>query len=214
MRASLVSSSPALASIVIALAADAVLAHGGSDAQKPMACLLCSILTLPPLTFPAEEHSITTWDAESFFSLHDYNADGVWQVDEIQRTYGLLDPSNKDLSHDRKEQVTRDLLALLDTDADSTVTLAEWKAFLAKGKTLPDMGTGPGHHGDDEYEYEMHHWAKYHDENTKLEDLTHPEDIEHFKKHEEEEKAAEAQKALDQKSIVEENIPSKFRRRN
>ncbi|KAF4585649.1 EF-hand-like domain protein [Ophiocordyceps camponoti-floridani] len=212
MRASLVSSSPALASIAIALAADAVLAHGGSDAQKPI--VDDSAKTDWMTRHMAEEHHITTWDAESFFSLHDYNADGIWQVDEIQRTYGLLDPSNKDVSHERKEQVTRDLLALLDTDADSTVTLAEWKAFLAKGKTLPDMGTGPGHHGDDEYEYEMHHWAKYHDENTKLEDLTHPEDIEHFKKHEEEEKAAEAQQALDQKSIVEENIPSKFRRRN
>lgn len=23
---------------------------------------------------------------------------------------------------------------------------------------------GPGHHGDDEYEYEIHHYEKYHDE--------------------------------------------------
>ncbi|RDA94123.1 hypothetical protein CP533_6625 [Ophiocordyceps camponoti-saundersi (nom. inval.)] len=159
-----------------------------------------------------EEHHITTWDAESFFSLHDYNADGLWQVDEVQRTYGLMDPSNKDMSRDRKDKVTHDVMAMLDSDGDSVVTLAEWKAFLAQGKTLPDMGTGPGHHGDDEYEYEIHHWEKYHDEHTKLEDLTHPEDIEHFKQHEEREKAQETQKELEQKSIVEENIPSKFRR--
>ena len=24
--------------------------------------------------------------------------------------------------------------------------------------------TGPGHHGDDEYEYEIHHFEKFHDE--------------------------------------------------
>ncbi|PFH61845.1 hypothetical protein XA68_16076 [Ophiocordyceps unilateralis] len=213
MRASsLVSSPVALASIFIALAPNVVFGHGGNDAQKPVVDNSAQVDWMT--RHMAEEHHITTWDAESFFSLHDYNVDGVWQADEIQRTYGLLDPSNKDMSHERKEQVTRDLMAMLDTDGDSVVTLAEWKAFLAKGKTLPDMGTGSGHHGDDEYEYEIHHWQKYHDEHTKLEDLTHPEDIEHFKKHEEQEKAEEAQKALDQKSIVEENIPSKFRRRD
>ena len=26
--------------------------------------------------------------------------------------------------------------------------------------------TGPGHHGDDEYEYEIHHFEKFHDEST------------------------------------------------
>ncbi len=53
---------------------------------------------------------------------------------------------------------------------------------------------------------------RYHDENTKLEDLTHPEDIEHFKKHEEMELEQERIERLDQRPIVEENIPSKFRR--
>lgn len=28
--------------------------------------------------------------------------------------------------------------------------------------------TGPGHHGDDEYEYEIHHFEKFHDESTSL----------------------------------------------
>ena len=53
---------------------------------------------------------------------------------------------------------------------------------------------------------------RYHDENTKLEDLTHPEDIEHFKKHEEMEAEEERLAKLSKQSIVEENIPSKFRR--
>ncbi len=28
--------------------------------------------------------------------------------------------------------------------------------------------TGPGHHGDDEYEYEIHHFEKFHDESGSL----------------------------------------------
>ena len=54
--------------------------------------------------------------------------------------------------------------------------------------------------------------ARYHDENTKLEDLTHPEDIEHFKKHEAMELEEERQEKLDKMAIVEDNIPLKFRR--
>jgi len=54
--------------------------------------------------------------------------------------------------------------------------------------------------------------ARYHDENTKLEDLTHPEDIEHFKKHEQMEEEEERIEAMSKQSIVLENIPAKFRR--
>lgn len=53
---------------------------------------------------------------------------------------------------------------------------------------------------------------RYHDENTKLEDLTHPEDIEHFKKHEQMEAEQERLEQLSHQSIVESNIPAKFRR--
>lgn len=56
--------------------------------------------------------------------------------------------------------------------------------------------------------------SRYHDENTKLEDLTHPEDIEHFKKHEEMEAEEERLEKQSKMAIIEENIPSKFRRRN
>lgn len=155
---------------------------------------------------------MATWDADSFFTLHDYNADGVWQADEFQRTYGLMDASNRAMTDERKAQVTRELMALLDGDGDGDVSRAEWAAFVAHGRTLPDMGTGPGHHGDDEYEYEIHHWEKYHDANTKLEDLTHPEDVEHFKLHEDLEKAQEKQQVLDRQSVVKDKIPAKFRR--
>lgn len=152
------------------------------------------------------------WDAGSFFTLHDYNSDGVWQVDEILRTYGLMDESNKGVSQSRKDLVVKELLGLLDSDGDGSVSREEWMAFSDADQTLPDMGTGPGHHGDDEYEYEIHHWEKYHDDNTKLEDLTHPEDIEHFRKHEEMEDAQDKLEAMERMAIVEDNIPVKFRR--
>ncbi|PNY28446.1 calcium-binding protein [Tolypocladium capitatum] len=198
------------ASILYPLAlAGAVLAHG-DHSQKPVVDEHANWMT----KHMAEEHHMASWDAESFFTLHDYNGDGIWQAEELQRTYGLTDPSNRELSSERRAQIMRDLMKLLDGDGDGSVTRAEWAALVAQGKTLPDMGTGPGHHGDDEYEYEIHHWEKYHDENTKIEDLTHPEDVEHFKKHEEMERAQEEQEAMDKKSIIEENIPLKFRRRH
>ena len=49
-------------------------------------------------------------------------------------------------------------------------------------------------------------------DDVKLEDLVHPEDIEHFKKHEEMEREQERLEKLDKQSIVEDNIPLKFRR--
>lgn len=128
------------------------------------------------------------------------------------RTYGLFDDSNKGMEQKRKDEVLDILLGLLDKDADFSVSRKEWMDYVDSGKTLPDLGTGPGHHGDDEYEYEIHHWEKYHDENTKLEDLTHPEDIEHFKKHDEMEDAEERLEAMQKLAIVESNIPQKFRR--
>jgi hypothetical protein len=90
--------------------------------------------------------------------------------------------------------------------------MREYVEGVAQGIELPDFGFGPGHHGDDEYEYEIHHFEKYHDENTKEEDLIHPEDIEHFRKHEMLEMQQEKQDQLDRMPIVEANIPSKFRR--
>jgi hypothetical protein len=54
--------------------------------------------------------------------------------------------------------------------------------------------------------------ARYHDENTRAEDLIHPEDIEHFKLHDELEDEADRVAALDKMAIVEQNIPQKFRR--
>ena len=76
-------------------------------------------------------------------------------------TYGLFDESNKGVSEKRRAEIIDELTALLDQDGDGTVKREEFADVLVGGKTLPDMGTGPGHHGDDEYEYEIHHWEKY-----------------------------------------------------
>lgn len=123
-----------------------------------------------------------------------------------------MDESNKDVPASKRDEHQRRLMSLLDHNGDGSVSRNEFTTFIANGGALPDLGTGPGHHGDDEYEYEIHHWEKYHDDNTKLEDLTHPEDIEHFRKHDQMEEAEERLAALDRMPIVQENIPAKFRR--
>ncbi|KAK3175669.1 hypothetical protein K4F52_010078 [Lecanicillium sp. MT-2017a] len=160
----------------------------------------------------AEEHHMEGWDAGSFFTLHDYDADGVWKPEEIQRTYGLLDPSNKDVTPERRQEAASEVARKLDQNGDGLISRTEFMSFIERGETLPDLGFGPGHHGDDEYEYEIHHWEKYHNEDTKLEDLTHPEDIEHFKHHEQMDREEEKLEEMDKMAIVEENIPAKFRR--
>lgn len=108
------------------------------------------------------------------------------------------------------------ILDLYDLDKSGTVSYAEFTVANAKGVQLPDLGFGPGHHGDDEYEYEIHHFEKFHGgDDVKEEDLIHPEDIEHFKKHEQmeqEQEAWETKEANAAGGVIEDNIPQKFRR--
>jgi hypothetical protein len=139
----------------------------------------------------------------------------------------------------------------MDTNENGEVERNEWLQFIKGGGSLPDYGTGPGHHGSFEvcgllvvlYESRgdsadlnsrrstncitgsskcprcqsrgfskrgAKHVSRYHDENTKEEDLTHPEDIEHFRLHDEMEEEAERIARMDELSIVEKNIPQKF----
>lgn len=109
--------------------------------------------------------------------------------------------------------VVQTVLNMFDIDKDGAITLSEYLQKTSEDVILPDFGMGPGHHGDDEYEYEIHHWEKYHSgDDVKEEDLNHPEDIAHFKKHEEMEARQEAWLQAEAKGIVEANIPPKFRR--
>ena len=123
-----------------------------------------------------------------------------------------MDESAKDVSEQTRQEVVNKILGLFDIDKSSTVSSEEFLAVSGQGIKMPDFGLVPGHHGDDEYEYEIHHFDKYHDENTQEEDLIHPEDIEHFKKHEAMLDDEEALEKLSFTGVNENNIPAKFRR--
>ncbi|KAK5791252.1 hypothetical protein VI817_006561 [Penicillium citrinum] len=159
-----------------------------------------------------EEHHIEGFDAPSFFTLHDYDASGAWTADEVRKTYGLDDESNKGVDESRKLAAVRTVFDLYDPGHTGSITRDAWLQAVAAGTRLPDLGFGPGHHGDMEYEYEIHHFEKYHDDETTEEELTHPEDIEHFRRHDEEELAQARLEKLERMAVVEANIPSKFRR--
>ena len=123
-----------------------------------------------------------------------------------------MDESANNVPEEKKADVVRTIMDMYDADKSGTISFAEFTNANTKGVTLPDFGLGPGHHGDDEYEYEIHHFEKYHDENTKEEDLIHPEDIAHFAKHDREEDEREELERRQRAGIVEANIPAKFRR--
>ncbi|KAG9958013.1 putative secretory pathway protein, partial [Aureobasidium melanogenum] len=192
---------------LVLLSALKVSAHGGGYEQAPIAADADWATR-----HMAEEHHISSFDAGSFFNLHDYDSSGTWTPDDIRKTYGLKDESTKDLPDEKKEEVVRKILDLFDKDRSGSVSYAEFLIADAHGIKLPDFGYGPGHHGDDEYEYEIHHFEKFHGDDTTEEDLTHPEDIAHFRKHDMMEQEAERQAKLDRMEIVEANIPQKFRR--
>lgn len=99
--------------------------------------------------------------------------------------------------------VVQTVLDMFDIDKNGEVSLQEFVQRDSENVKLPDFGMGPGHHGDDEYEYEIHHWEKYHSgDDVKEEDLTHPEDIAHFKLHEEMEAKQEAWERAEALGIV------------
>ncbi|KAF7716624.1 Uncharacterized protein PECH_006485 [Penicillium ucsense] len=161
-----------------------------------------------------EEHHIEGFDALSFFTLHDYDSSGSWTPDEVRKTYGLDDESNKSASESSKESAVRAVFDLFDPQHTGLISRDNFVKTIAAGTRLPDLGFGPGHHGDLEYEYEIHHFEKFHGDDAKEEDLTHPEDIEHFRLHDELEAAQLRLDKLEDMQIVEANIPSKFRRGN
>ncbi|GLI72664.1 hypothetical protein PoHVEF18_000845 [Penicillium ochrochloron] len=159
-----------------------------------------------------EEHHIEGFDALSFFTLHDYDSSGAWTRDEVRKTYGLDDESNRAASESSKESAIRAVFDLFDPTNTGTISRDAWLKAISAGTRLPDLGFGPGHHGDLEYEYEIHHFEKFHGDDATEEDLTHPEDIEHFRLHDEMEAAQMRLEKLEDMQVVEANIPSKFRR--
>lgn len=139
-----------------------------------------------------EEHNMDSFDALSFFALHDLQNKGYWTANDILYVYGLSreavvgDGSGMG-EHDHQEtiaqlvkgEVVKAVLALLHADSQGRVAKASWVDFSNGGGVLPDFGTGPGHHMDFEAEYENHHWNKYHRDHDPDVHVKHKEDIEH-----------------------------------
>lgn len=94
-----------------------------------------------------DEHHIGNFDAGAFFALHDFDNNGVWDGSEIQKFYGLADVSNKDLPQSKRDEVLNGVLNLMDKNGNGEVERDEWFQFISGGGSLPDFGTGPGHHG-------------------------------------------------------------------
>jgi len=154
-----------------------------------------------------EEHHLNGWDADTLFSLHDLHGDGYWDERDVQRMYGMLHKTSDHVTDADKEAAAKKVVRMYDHDRDGKVSKDEFVDGWKRGIQLPDLGFGPGHHGDEEWEYEIHHFEKYHGENAKPEDLTHPEDVEHFKWHAEQEKEEqdEKSKAEEQRKQAEES---------
>jgi hypothetical protein len=100
---------------------------------------------------------------------------------------------------------------MVDTDNDGIISIDEWKSFMARGGELPDFGLGPGHHGDYEYEYEIHHWLEHHAKDDPEVKNVHPEDVEHEKLFHAHEHGDDADSHSGSWEKLE-NIPAKFRR--
>ncbi|KAF2396714.1 hypothetical protein EJ06DRAFT_533973 [Trichodelitschia bisporula] len=160
-----------------------------------------------------EEHHISNFDPPSFHKLHDFSNTGTWSPADIQRFYGLDDKSASHVPASKRKDVSDAILKLYDSNHDGAVSREEFVAGIEKGKRLPDFGLGPGHHGDDEYEYEIHHWEKYHGGPGGEGELNHPEDIKHYAEHEERERREEEWAKIEKEGrVVVKNIPRKFLR--
>uniref|UniRef100_A0A060TIM6 ARAD1D39556p n=1 Tax=Blastobotrys adeninivorans TaxID=409370 RepID=A0A060TIM6_BLAAD len=172
------------------------------------------------------EHGIDSFDALSFFTLHDSDGSKTWTRNDILNLYGLLrdkvvgdgsgvgdNKVTKEITEQTRDQVVNDVLRLIDLNGDGVISMEEWRIFTNKGGELPDFGLGPGHHGDYEHEYEVHHWLEYHAQNDPDVNIVHPEDIEHERMYHSEEHGDDLethQDVIGSWAKIE-NIPSKFR---
>ncbi|KAJ5246249.1 hypothetical protein N7468_001232 [Penicillium chermesinum] len=194
-----------LLAAVFALGSGVVNAHGSHGDDQPPSNDWAT-------RHMSEEHHIGSFDAPSFFTLHDYDNSGTWTFDEVRKTYGTDHETNKGLSESQKSEAVRKVFDLFDPGNTGFIAREDFIKAINAGTRLPDVGLGPGHHGDIEYEYEIHHFEKYHGDDATEEELTHPEDIEHFRQHDEEELAQLRVEKLEELQIVEAMIPPKFRR--
>jgi hypothetical protein len=172
-----------------------------------------------------EEHRIDEFDAYSFFTIHDLDGSKTWAKSDILNLYGLMKDevvgdgtgmgkheSSVPITQEVKDNVLKTVLDMIDSDQDGIISLEEWRVFTEKGGELPDFGLGPGHHGDYEYEYEIHHWLEHHADQDPNVEHQHPEDIEHeqlFHAHEHGDEIEDHKKGVVERV---EKIPRKYRR--
>ncbi|ODV61711.1 nucleobindin SSP120 ASCRUDRAFT_75684 [Ascoidea rubescens DSM 1968] len=140
-----------------------------------------------------QEHNIQDFDPESFFHLHVSSDKSHLLEKDILNMYGLLrdkvvgkgdgmgkHDDSEGISEDEKHLILTKVLNLIDLNNDRKISFNEWLNFINNNGNLPDFGVGPGHHSDDfEYEYEVHHWNKYHQDDDPDVKILHKEDIEH-----------------------------------
>ncbi|CCH46587.1 putative secreted protein [Wickerhamomyces ciferrii] len=178
-----------------------------------------------------QEHGLDEYDAESFFTLHDSKNKNYLDADDILNAYGLnrdevvgkgdglgSHDDSEGISKETKDQIVKAILKMMDANTDDKITKEEYLKFANKGGKFPDLGVGVGHHGDFEYEYEVHHWNKYHkDQDPDIKNI-HKEDIEHELLHHEHEIEHEVDTSVGkwtdeqfEQYIKLQNIPKKFR---
>lgn len=175
------------------------------------------------------EHGADSFEPKAFFLQHDSDNTRTWTRDDVLFLYGLQNKNeivgdgsgmgtkeqSKGVDEATKDKVWNKILELMDTDKNGIIDMDEWRNFVQDGGELPDFGLGPGHHGDYEYEYEVHHWQQYHAESDPDVKIVHPEDVEHerlYHQYEHNDNGWEDHQPIDASWVRTAKIPQKFRK--
>ncbi|KAF7783987.1 hypothetical protein Agabi119p4_152 [Agaricus bisporus var. burnettii] len=178
-----------LASLSLLALAHYAAAHGGHGESGPKAG---ETMQQYAQRHMSSEHHIDSFDAPSFFQLHDLNRDGIWDRSEIEAVYGVhhvysQKKSKDDEEHQKKADTIVDaVLRILDSNRDGVVDLKELERRGVDALPTFDHMGAEGHHYDVESEFFLHHEEEFHSTpETQTDDsYNHPEDIEHFGHHE------------------------------
>lgn len=171
------------------------------------------------------EHGVDSFDARAFFVLHDSDNSKTWTRDDILNLYGInkqktvgdgsgmgTSEESTDITPEVQEKVYQSILDLLDRNGDGKISIDEWRMFYDGGGKLPDFGLGPGHHGDYEHEYEVHHWKQFHADSDPDVNIQHPEDVEHERLYHQNEHHDDGWNDHDPTWVRVDRIPPKFRK--
>lgn len=130
-----------------------MLAHGGHDHPRSQAPLVAADADWATLHM-ASEHHISSFDAASFFQIHNYGGSGAWDVGEILRTYGVSPKSPAEavqgsedwavrvVSDERRKELMDGVMTIFDANRDGLISKEEYEEGVRQGKALPDFGAG------------------------------------------------------------------------